>query len=175
MGAFTGVSQAYRWLYHTTDRENSGSTSSGGAPSQLTATFMSELLKSGDLQRHIFTTLQPSYVRRYRSMIAAIEQYLLPLGVRLPQSDRKVIGGYFIWLTLPAPLDADNVEMMTKSDDNLIIAPGSLFAVYGDEAAVDLSRQVRLSFAWEAEEKLAEGIRRLSRVIASLQTTESFK
>lgn len=39
---------------------------------------MSYLLESGDLQRHIFQTLQPTYARRYRSMMAAIEEYLIP-------------------------------------------------------------------------------------------------
>lgn len=130
---------------------------------------MSELLQSGDLQHHIFTTLQPSYARRHRIMIAAIEEHLLPLGVTLPQASRKVIGGYFIWLTLPAPLDADEVAMLATNDENIIIGPGSIFHVYGDEAVVDLSRQVRVSFTWEAEHSLAEGIQRLGQVIARVR------
>ena len=75
-----------------TDAMNSGSTKSGGAPSQLTATFMSSLLQSGDLQHHIVTTLQPAYARRYYSLMSAIEKYLIPLGVELPQEDRDHMG-----------------------------------------------------------------------------------
>lgn len=146
-----------------------GSSRSGGAPSQLTSTFMSNLVKSGELQRHIFQTLQPTYARRYQSMISAIEDHLLPLGVTLPQRNRDVVGGYFIWLSLPAPLKAEDVAVCARREENLIIAPGPIFAVYGDEEAVDLNRKVRVCFSWEEEAKLAEGIQRLARVISTMQ------
>lgn len=155
------------------DGGSRGSSGSGGAPSQLTATFMSKLLESGDLQQHIFHTLQPCYARRYRRMISAIEQYLLPLGVELPQTSRKVIGGYFIWLTLPTPLDAEEVATYAKRDENLVVAPGSIFGVYGDAKAVDLRRKVRVCFSWEEEDKLAEGIQRLGQGIADIQRNMS--
>jgi len=102
-------------------------------------------------------------------MISAIEDYVVPLGVTLPQTDGEVVGGYFIYLTLPAPLQAEEVAMLAKEDENLIIAPGPIFGVYGDEKAVDLTRKVRLCFSWEAEQKLAEGIQRLGQVIMRLQ------
>ena len=151
------------------DKISSGSSRSGGAPSQLTATFMANLLKSGDLESHIFQTLQPSYSRRYQSMISAIEKYLIPLGVTLPQTSRDVVGGYFIWLSLPAPLEAEEVAVCAKEYENLIIAPGPIFAVYGDDQAVDLDRKVRVCFSWEEEDFLAEGIQRLSQVIRRMQ------
>ncbi|KAL6720369.1 Valine--pyruvate aminotransferase [Lecanora helva] len=149
-----------------------GSSKSGGAPSQLTATFMSGLLESGDLQHHVFQTLQPSYARRYKTIMSAVEQNLTPLGVTLPQASRIIIGGYFIWLTLPAPLYAEEVAIVAKRDQNLIIAPGPMFAVYGDETAIDLRRKVRLCFSWEEEHRLAEGIQRLGQVIADIQKTK---
>lgn len=102
-------------------------------------------------------------------MISAIGTNLLPLGVTLPQTGREVIGGYFVWLTLPAPLLAEKVSVCAQEDEDLIIAPGPIFGVYGDEEAVDLTRNVRLCFSWEDEDKLAEGIQRLGRVIARLQ------
>jgi len=109
---------------------NSGSSRSGGAPSQLTATFMSKLLESGDLQRHIFQTLQPTYARRYRIMIDAIVKHLIPLGVTIPQPNCKMIGGYFIWITLPTPLHAEGVAVFAKLDENLVIAPGLYFSEF---------------------------------------------
>ena len=130
---------------------------------------MSDLLDSGDLQRHIFHTLQPAYARRYRAIMSAVEKYLIPLDVALPQRDREVVGGYFVWLSLPAPLTAHEVAMLAKRDENLIVAPGPLFAVYGDEQAVDLSRNLRISFSWEEETKLTEGIQRLGQVVRKLQ------
>ena len=130
---------------------------------------MSKLMESGDLQRHIFQTLQPTYARRYQSMISAIEDHLLPLGVTLPQTSRDVVGGYFIWLSLPAPIQAEEAAMRARQEENLIIAPGPIFAVYGDEKAVDLARKVRVCFSWEEEAMLAEGIQRLAQVIGRMQ------
>ena len=130
---------------------------------------MSKLLESGELQRHIFQTLQPTYAGRYQSMISAIEEHLLPLGVTLPQRNRDVVGGYFIWLSLPAPLRAEEVAVRARQDEHLILAPGPMFAVYGDEEAVDLERQVRVSFSWEEEAMLSEGVQRLAQVISSMR------
>lgn len=76
----------------STDVVHSGSSWSGGAPSQLTATFMSKLLESGDLQQHIVQVLQPAYARRYYSLMSAIEKYLIPLGVELPPESRDLMG-----------------------------------------------------------------------------------
>ena len=98
-------------------------------------------------------------------MMDAVEEHLVPLGVSLPQRDRKVMGGYFIWLQLPRDLQADEVATRAREDEELAIAPGSVSAVWGDEQAVDLGRNVRLSFAWEKEEVLVEGVARLAKVI----------
>lgn len=149
---------------------NSGSSRSGGAPSQLTATFLSKLLESGDLQRHIAETLQPSYARRYYTLISAIEKYLIPLGVELPQTKRDLMGGYFIWFTLPSSLDAVKVAVRAKGEQNLLVAPGAMFGVNGDADLESLKRKVRVCFAWEQEDLLAEGIERLSRVIRDMQS-----
>lgn len=126
---------------------------------------MTELLQSGELENHIFTTLQPVYARRYYKMVEAIERYLLPLGVTLPQSNRTVVGGYFLWFALPKPLLADEVAQVAREDENLIIGQGSLFAVYGDERTEDLERQVRVCFSWEEEANIAQGIERIGKVI----------
>ncbi|KAL9581291.1 MAG: hypothetical protein Q9212_003983 [Teloschistes hypoglaucus] len=147
-----------------------GSSASGGAPSQMTSTFMTHLLDTGELDRHIYTTLQPCYARRYYSLMEAIEQHLLPLGVTLPQGDREVVGGYFVWIALPEPLLANDVAQQAREGENLIIGEGPLFAVAGDERSKDLERQVRVCFSWEEEEKLAEGIARLATVIDGMQT-----
>ncbi|KAI4141237.1 MAG: hypothetical protein L6R39_005450 [Caloplaca ligustica] len=145
-----------------------GGSASGGAPSQMTSTFMTHLLQTGELNKHIFTTLQPAYARRYYGMMEAIEHHLLPLGVTLPQSNRDVVGGYFLWFALPKPLLADEVARVTKEEENLIIGQGSLFAVYGDERTEDLERQVRVCFSWEEENNIPEGIERLARVISRM-------
>lgn len=79
-------------------------------------------METGELQRYVYDTLQPAYGKRYRLMVEAISKHLIPLGVRIPQSDRDVVGGYFIWLTLPPPLKGAVVAQRAKEDDNLAVA-----------------------------------------------------
>lgn len=146
-----------------------GSQRSGGAPSQLTATFVADTLQSGELQRHVFEVLQPAYGKRYRALIGAINTWLVPLGVKLPQMDRDVVGGYFVWLTLPEPIKGAIVAERAKEDENVIVAQGEMFEVPGDTSHAHFERDLRLCFAWEDETMLAEGIERLARVIRALQ------
>ncbi len=134
---------------------------------------MTDLLQTGELDNHIFTTLQPAYAQRYYNMVEAIERYLLPLGVTLPQIDRTVVGGYFLWFALPKPLLADEAAQLAREEENLIIGQGSLFAVYGDERTEDLERQVRVCFSWEEEGNIAQGIERIGRVINRMLNGQS--
>lgn len=149
-----------------------GTTTSGGAPSQLTSTYVNLLLESGQLQEHIRGTLQPAYAARYRAMMSAIEKHLVPLGVRLPQPEREVAGGYFVWLTLPSPLKASEVVRVAQERESLIVADGKIFEVPGDSAQINFPCDIRLCFSWEALDRLGEGIERLARVIQQLQRGE---
>ncbi|PVH96705.1 PLP-dependent transferase [Periconia macrospinosa] len=152
-----------------------GSTRSGGAPSQLAATFLAEALESGELQRHVYETLQPSYGIRYQRMVTAINEELIPLGVRLPQTDRDVVGGYFIWITLPDPLKGAVVAQRCRDEENLAVAQGEIFEVPGDtdRKGTHFENALRVCFAWEEEDMLAEGIRRLARVIRKIQAEQN--
>ena len=125
---------------------------------------MSSLIESGDLQRHIIDTLAPGYARRYEQIMSAVEKYLLPLGITLPQTNRDIIGGFFIWVSLPEPLDADEIASRCR-EENVIVAQGSLFAVYGNTDVVDLTKGIRLCFAWEDEELLVDGVRKIGLVV----------
>ena len=131
---------------------------------------MANLLESGDLQNHIIGTLQPAYARRYYTLMAAIERYLVPLGVQLPQTHRDLMGGYFVWFTLPPPIDAVRVAVRSKQEQNLVVAPGAMFGVVGDADLENLKQKIRVCFAWEQEELLDEGIERLGGVIREEQS-----
>lgn len=80
------------------------------------------MVVSGDLQRHVYEVLQPSYGKRYQKMVTAIEKELLPLGASLPQTDRDVVGGYFIWLTLPSGIESSVVVKRAKEEENIVVA-----------------------------------------------------
>jgi DNA-binding transcriptional MocR family regulator len=148
-----------------------GSSRSGGAPSQMTATIVTELLKSGDLERHIDGVLNPAYKRRYETMIQAIKKYLIPLGVRVGEVSSQgndVFGGYFIWLELPETVAAEDVAGRSKQEENLIVAPGHIFEVFNDPS-IKFENSLRVCFSWEGEEDLEEGIARLARVVSDVK------
>ncbi|EKD21619.1 uncharacterized protein L3040_004843 [Drepanopeziza brunnea f. sp. 'multigermtubi'] len=144
-----------------------GSSRSGGAPSQLAATMMTELLKNGELQTHIEKVLHPAYKRRYEIMVLAIQKHLIPLGIQLGEvscEGRAVFGGYFIWLELPETAHAERVAEIAKREHRLIVAPGHIFEV-SDDASVPFAHSLRLCFSWEEESDLEESIIRLARAV----------
>jgi DNA-binding transcriptional MocR family regulator len=164
-GMRTGWAEATRKF--TYGLSQAGSSRSGGAPSQMTATIINGLLSSSVLQTHIETILKSAYQKRYRIMMDAITSCLEPLGVRVGEVSVKgqdVFGGYFIWLELPGGVDAEVVSAKAKQEENLIVAPGKIFEVEGDES-VRFPNTLRLCFAWEDEADLVEGVERLARVV----------
>lgn len=104
-------------------------------------------------------------------MMSAIQEHLIPLGVTLPQADRKVVGGYFIWMHLPPRIRAHYLARRAKDTMNLTVAAGELFEVPGDTEhdKCSFAHDLRLCFAWEEEEKLTEGIVRLADVLKEMQ------
>lgn len=111
-----------------------------------------------------------------------MSRVLGPFGVTLPapatppnstsSSPLAVSGGYFIWLTLPPSIRAATLAARCQSSENLIIGPGPLFAVQGDERAVDLAHGVRLCLSWENEEVLVEGVERMGLVLKRMLSEE---
>ena len=145
-----------------------GSSRSGGCPSHLTATLISQMLENSVLTKHIFEELQPAYARRYHVMLQAIQEELLPLGLTMPLPEKHVAGGYFIWLTLPKGLKADEIGKRALHEQGLVIGMGTSFQVQGDAEAAEqglFEHDIRVCFAWAEEDLLAEGVRRLAKVI----------
>ncbi|KAI7183660.1 PLP-dependent transferase [Hortaea werneckii] len=145
-----------------------GTTCSGGAPSQLTSTYMTLLLTSGQLNKHIQNVLRPAYARRYNKLINAIITHLLPLGFQLPQPDRDIVGGYFVWLKLPDRMTATALASACKTE-GVVIAPGTIFEVPGDRETAGFDGHMRLCFAWEEEGRLEEGVVRVAGVVRQMQ------
>ena len=144
-----------------------GSTRSGGAPSHLVASFIFDMLATGVLRSRILNVLQPAYAQRYHTIIRAVREHLLPLGLSMPQPNNDVAGGYFVWLTLPDSLNATHICKRALADENLTIPAGPMFKVDGDELNehTRFESDFRLSYAWEDLEVLEEGVIRLARVI----------
>ncbi|KAI5300518.1 hypothetical protein KEM55_006892 [Ascosphaera atra] len=159
-----------------------GSSRSGGAPSQFTSTLICDLLTSGWLDSHIKTTLRPTYKRRAEKLLAAVREYLLPVGVHFtlpwqssgePERD-QLMGGYFVWLRLPDELKVSAIELaaLVERQENVLFTPGNACMVDGAEEEgaqkkeQDVGRYIRLCFAYEEEDLLAEGVQRIAEVIS---------
>lgn len=161
-----------------------GTTKSGGAPSQLTSTYVNTLLERGEMQKHIAEVLLPAYSRCYESLMGAIEEDLVPLGFSIPTPNaamKDVAGGYFIWLTLPKALsdmhqddDSSPAEALAKkclAEENVTIAPGKIFEVpcaSSSQDAVAFSNSIRLCWSWEDDDQLEEGIQRIARTAEAM-------
>lgn len=104
--------------------------------------------------------------------MAAITSHLVPLGFASPQQGRRVVGGFFVWLSLPSTLSASALAKRCNEDVDVILAPGSIFEVPGDESAVGFDGHVRLCFAWESENRLTEGVKRVAMVARSMLDEE---
>lgn len=167
------------WVHGTADfalgLAQTGSTKSGGAPSQLTAAVVGEMLASGALDDHLARTARPALRARHAAALTAVRTHLAGLGVGVSAASEGRYGGYFLWLTLPAgssggraQWDAAEVAARAQEEEDLIIAPGKLFEVLGDTESATFPRNIRLCYAWEAEEDIVEGIARLGRVMQSM-------
>lgn len=147
-----------------------GSTMSGGTPSQLCAAMLAESLREGELQNYLDNKIRPALKQRHRLMTEAIQRYLAPLGVETPgNSVNSIYGGYFIWITLPLGQSANMIAERAMKEENIIVGHGNIFAVRGDEQSADFDRNIRLCYSWVPEEAIGDGIKRLGDVI---QTTK---
>ncbi|KAI9844532.1 MAG: hypothetical protein M1830_007599, partial [Pleopsidium flavum] len=63
------------------------------------------------------------------------------------------------------------LTLRAKEEENVVLANGDLFEVWGDESAARFGREIRVCFTWEDEELLDEGIRRVADVIKRLLAT----
>lgn len=157
-----------------------GSTKSGGAPSQLSASLVWGLLRGGGLGRHIDGACRPALRRRHALMLGAVHERLDRFGVEVldgnaggsgeeeEEEGGATYGGYFVWVTFPRGPAAADIARRAMEDENLVVSPGSMFEVKGDEGSARFEKSLRLCFSWEEEEALVEGVARLGRVVQAL-------
>lgn len=171
----------------------SGSTRSGGAPSQLSSTFVHRLLNTGALQKHVAEICIPTYRARSYALLDAIQKYLVPRGVSISKASAQNVGktngiekkatgspdlgGFFIWVILPSDLPpAAELAAIALDRYKLRFAHGSMFQVSGDDGSAKraqdgFGRGMRLAWSWHTEEDLVEGIERIAKVIDEVRGT----
>ncbi|RDA92152.1 hypothetical protein CP533_5628 [Ophiocordyceps camponoti-saundersi (nom. inval.)] len=154
---------------------DTASTLSGGAPSQFCAAVLTDLVLNGQLERHIEDQLRPSLQRRHRILMDAIREHLAPLGITA-RDDEDWYGGYFVWLsatTTPLPPPKLIAEAAMR-DANLVIGPGTMFEVRGDDRRTRFEAEIRLCFAWEEEDALVQGVQRLGLLLKRMREDRKY-
>ncbi len=121
--------------------------------SRLTQLLAARFILECDLEGHI-AGHREVYRRRRDAMLAALDTHMPP-GV----SYTRPAGGLFLWVELPAHLDAR--EVLERSlDENVAFVPGGAFFTDGGH-----ENTMRLNFSAMPEDRIAEGIRRLAGVV----------
>ncbi|ATY66359.1 Pyridoxal phosphate-dependent transferase [Cordyceps militaris] len=158
---------------------STGSTKSGGAPSQLCAGMLSDLVDSGALERNIEQVLRPALQRRHRRLLDAVRRHLAPHGVTRRESSltgAQSFGGYFLWLQLKPGFSADLVARVASEEENVIIGHGNMFTVHEEKSKTLFDHHFRLCFSWLPEDELEEGVKRLEKVLVRIeQDKEHYK
>jgi 2-aminoadipate transaminase len=123
--------------------------------SQLTQMVVHEVVKDGFLARHI-PTIRTLYAHQCQAMLAAMDQ-CFPAGVTWTRPQ----GGMFIWVTLPAHIDA--MKLLDQAiAARVAFVPGAPF--YANEPATNT---LRLSFVTVSPERIREGIAILAKLISA--------
>lgn len=137
-------------LKHTTDLGSS-------ALSQLA---LAEFLDRGYLSAHL-NRIQPAYRARRDALLDELRRRL-PADLRWQRPRR----GLSVWLELPARDDPEAIFEQALQRE-VVVSPGSYFAV--DDSA---RQGLRLNYAWEPEERLREGARRVAAAIEAARARD---
>ena len=121
--------------------------------SPLSQLFVHEFISSGAWKDYVLRQ-RVLYLSRRDAMLAALEEEFPP-GSTWTVPD----GGFFVWATLPAPLHTGDL-LVKAIEENVAFVAGAGFYVDGRG-----TRNMRLSFSGQSEERIREGIRRLGAVI----------
>jgi 2-aminoadipate transaminase len=124
------------------------------------------LCGSGVDQRLVLGCLREGLIEQQKARIrpyyrAKCHTMLEALAAEMPEGTQwtRPTGGLFVWLTLPAPLNAEEM-LQAALDEGVAYVPGSPFFVDGTGPGT-----MRLTFARETAEDIVEGVRRLGRAV----------
>lgn len=112
-------------------------------------------LKHGGYETHL-RTLRQRLEAQAVTMIDAVERHF-PAGTRLVRPQ----GGYFMWLELPAGVDALRVHQQAR-ECGISVAPGPIFS-----ARRDFGNHLRLNFGHADRGGQEEAVRTLGRLVAA--------
>jgi 2-aminoadipate transaminase len=132
-------------------------TDAGSCP--LTQRIILEFCTAdGRLDQHT-ARVQTAYRANRDRMMAALARELPDVVYQRPT------GGYYLWLTLPAGVDGDDLARAANEAGVTIIA-GSKFFARSD--AGHPKNHVRLAFSHAAGDEIDQGVRRLAQALSSI-------
>lgn len=131
-----------------------------GGANPFVAHVVAAFCQEGWLEPHI-ARLVARYRTKRDALLAALKREI-PDGVRWT----RPAGGFFVWLTLPEPLEAEAV-LTEATERGVIFAPGTRFFAEGGGR-----RNLRLPFSFLSEAQMAEGVRILAEVIREQLSTK---
>lgn len=132
---------------------NSGLRNMSGGVNPLIAQALAVYCQQGLLEPHI-ASLRQVYQERRDAMLNTLTD-LMPAGARWTRPG----GGFFVWLTLPAPLRAAQVAEHARAQ-RLLLPVGDPFF-----AQEPTGQYLRLAFSYVTPEKIREGLQILARVM----------
>ena len=137
---------------------------SDGGSCPLTQRLITEFCRSGRLESHI-QKVQEVYKSHRDRMVAALRRELPEVTFKVPQ------GGYYIWLTLPANLDGDELTRRAAEQGVIAIAGSKFFAATGGRAGSDNPprNHMRLAYSHATPDQIDEGVARLARAFQSMR------
>jgi len=133
---------------------NCGTMQMGGGANPFVANIVAEYCRSGSWETHILR-LQSLYKMRRDVALTALGKYM-PSDVRWTHPS----GGFFIWLSLPVNVFAQNIKRLAMQEGVLVSAGEGFFVNPGDG-----EHNLRLAFSCASPGEIEAGIRILAQVI----------
>ncbi|HEY6287335.1 MAG TPA: PLP-dependent aminotransferase family protein [Ktedonobacteraceae bacterium] len=133
---------------------NCGTMQMGGGANPFVAHMVAEYCQSGSLEKHI-SRVQSLYKMRRDVALEALEQYM-PSDV----SWTHPAGGFFIWLSFPEHVFAQDVKRMAL-EEGVLVSAGEGFFVNPAEG----EHKLRLAFSCAKPDEIKAGIRILAQVV----------
>jgi DNA-binding transcriptional MocR family regulator len=140
---------------------NCGTMQMGGGANPLAAHIVAEYFRSGYWEAHI-SHLRSLYKMRRDVALSALNQYMLS-----DMSWTHPAGGFFIWLSLPKTVFAQDVKRMALQE-GVLLAAGEGFFVNPSDGEHNL----RLAYSCATPEDIETGIRILAQIIHRLRVVE---
>jgi 2-aminoadipate transaminase len=136
----------------------SGLRCMGGGATPLVANILATYCQQGHLEPHI-EHLRTVYCERRDVTLSALASHM-PAGVGWTRPR----GGFFVWLSLPAPLRAAEVVERARAAGLLIPVGDPFFA------ETITGQHLRLAFSYLPAEQIEEGLRTLGQVLQAGKT-----